>query len=76
MFTYFQVFDARDRASLLFDAFRLASADQLPYDNALNMTRYLCNETHFVPWSTASDEFFPLLRRLFGTPAYELVQVS
>ncbi|PAA88784.1 hypothetical protein BOX15_Mlig000299g3 [Macrostomum lignano] len=47
------VFSPQDRARLLDDSFALASAGYLDYSIPLNMTRYLKNETHYVPWSSA-----------------------
>ncbi|PAA88783.1 hypothetical protein BOX15_Mlig006779g1, partial [Macrostomum lignano] len=47
------VFSPQDRARLLDDSFALASAGYLDYSIPLNMTKYLKNETHYVPWSSA-----------------------
>lgn len=72
----FQLLHAIDRANLIYDAFSLAEAEQLPYDVALNMTDYLNGETHYIPWAVAAKEFHALKRRLYGTDAHDLFKVS
>ncbi|XP_026481876.1 glutamyl aminopeptidase-like [Ctenocephalides felis] len=64
-------FSASDRAHLLNDAFSLAEATLLPYSTALEMTTYLANEMHYVPWAVASTEFYSLKKLLFGSEVYE-----
>merc|ERR1719244_2251525 len=49
-----------DRASLLNDAFSLAESGQLSYSVPLDMTRYLEQETHLVPWDTVYDQLVAL----------------
>ena len=49
-----------DRASLLNDAFSLAEAGLIRYNIPLDMTAYLAQETHLVPW----DTIYSSLRRL------------
>lgn len=59
-----------DRAHLLNDVFSLAEAAQVPYDTALTMTKYLRNETHFVPWDVASSKLNGIRNLLYYTELY------
>uniref|UniRef100_G1PC96 Aminopeptidase n=1 Tax=Myotis lucifugus TaxID=59463 RepID=G1PC96_MYOLU len=43
-------FSSADRASFIDDAFALARAQLLDYKVALNLTKYLKMEKHFLPW--------------------------
>ncbi|CAL7934097.1 unnamed protein product [Xylocopa violacea] len=45
-----------NRVHLLEDAFSLASAGELDYGIAMNMTAYLPQEKHYIPWSVASSK--------------------
>ena len=47
-----EVLEPRDRAHLLNDAFSLAEAGLVSYRVPLDMTAYLAQETHLVPWDT------------------------
>uniref|UniRef100_A0A1W7RAZ8 Aminopeptidase n=1 Tax=Hadrurus spadix TaxID=141984 RepID=A0A1W7RAZ8_9SCOR len=49
----YEIMPASDRSNLLFDAFLLASAGDIGYDVPFSLTRYLQNETHLTPWTTA-----------------------
>ncbi len=71
----FQLFDVGDRAGLMYDSFMLASSSQLDYDIALNLTRYLTGETHYLPWSVAHQEFSNFHHKLFGTDSHEPFKV-
>ncbi|GLG95614.1 Aminopeptidase N, partial [Gryllus bimaculatus] len=62
--------DAADRANLLDDAFSLADAGLLRYEIALEGTRYLRQETEYIPWHVATSKFKKLLRLLHGSLAY------
>ncbi len=42
-----------NRAHLISDAFALAAVDILPYSTPFLMIKYLVEENHFVPWSSA-----------------------
>ena len=44
------VFSLGDRAGLILDAFALADAGLLNFKYALDLTRYLKNETNYIPW--------------------------
>ncbi|KAH0615925.1 hypothetical protein JD844_026568 [Phrynosoma platyrhinos] len=48
-----QDFSSADRAGFLDDAFALARARLLNYSYALNLTKYLKNETEYIPWQRA-----------------------
>uniref|UniRef100_T1GD19 ERAP1-like C-terminal domain-containing protein n=1 Tax=Megaselia scalaris TaxID=36166 RepID=T1GD19_MEGSC len=57
-----------DRASLIDDAFALADAAQLNYGIAFDLTRYLVEETAYVPWEVASSKLLSLKNKLYYTP--------
>lgn len=59
---------AVDRASLLDDVFALADATQVTYETAFDLTRYLIDETAFVPWVVASRKLLTLKTKLYYTP--------
>ncbi|KAK3929260.1 Glutamyl aminopeptidase [Frankliniella fusca] len=59
-----EAMDAVDRAGLISDAFSLADAEELQYETALELTKYLKMEKDFVPWSAASTAISSLLERL------------
>lgn len=59
---------ALDRAHLLHDAFSLASAQQLNYAVALEMTKYLSKETSFVPWDVVSSKLKGIRNLLYSYP--------
>lgn len=59
-----------DRAHLLNDAFSLAEAQQVSYEIALEMTKYLKNETHFVPWDVVSNKLKTIRNLLYYTELY------
>ncbi|XP_056151977.1 glutamyl aminopeptidase [Lampris incognitus] len=48
-------FDAADRTSYIDDAFALARANTLDYGNALNLTKYLANETDYIVWDRVAS---------------------
>ncbi|CAM1298657.1 ENPEP (predicted) [Pycnogonum litorale] len=57
-----QLLSAEDRSSLIHDAFRLSRSGYVDYDLALDLVKYLVNETHYVPWKTA----YYFLREMFS----------
>ncbi|XP_060840151.1 glutamyl aminopeptidase-like isoform X1 [Rhopalosiphum padi] len=61
--------NAADRSNLIHDAFSLANANYLPYGIALNMTKYLSSEHHFVPWDVAATNLNKLRNNLYQRPA-------
>lgn len=64
-------FTVGDRASILNDAFSLADATTIPYDTSLDMTKYLKDETEYVPWSVASSKLTSLKTSLMFTDVYK-----
>ncbi|XP_060840148.1 glutamyl aminopeptidase-like [Rhopalosiphum padi] len=62
---------AADRSNLIHDAFNLANANYLPYGIALNMTKYLSLEHHYVPWDVAATNFNTLRKNLYQRPAHK-----
>ncbi|KAM6426351.1 aminopeptidase N [Liasis olivaceus] len=52
-----------NRAQIIDDAFNLARAEHVGTDLALNTTRYLANETEYLPWDAALDnlDYFQLM---------------
>lgn len=69
-------FSTADRAHLLNDAFSLAEATQLDYEIALNLTRYLANETENVPWSVAASKLSVIRKLMSHTENYPKFLVS
>ncbi|XP_058986694.1 aminopeptidase A [Musca domestica] len=63
-------FDIADRAHLLNDVFALADANQISYDIALDMTKYLEKESDFVPWYVAATKLQALQGNLMQTEIY------
>ncbi|XP_052129987.1 glutamyl aminopeptidase [Frankliniella occidentalis] len=59
-----QQIDAVDRAGLISDAFSLADAEELRYETALDLTKYLKSEKEYVPWDAASTAIGSLVQRL------------
>ncbi|XP_050052260.2 uncharacterized protein [Dermacentor andersoni] len=60
-------FTPSDRGELLAEAFFLARAGHLSYMSALNLSRYIVQENHYVPWSIFSTATSFLHHRLTGT---------
>ncbi|KYO24411.1 glutamyl aminopeptidase [Alligator mississippiensis] len=50
LFKNYQSFSSADRAGVLDDAFSLARADIVNYSVPLDLTKYLQNETEYLPW--------------------------
>ena len=59
-----------DRASLLNDAFSLAEAGLIRYNIPLDMTAYLAQETHLVPWDTIYSSLRVMGSLLRNTASY------
>ncbi|NP_001192196.1 glutamyl aminopeptidase [Acyrthosiphon pisum] len=62
---------AADRSNLIHDAFILANANYLPYGIALNMTKYLSLDHHYVPWDVAATNFKRLSEHLYQRPTHK-----
>lgn len=60
-------FSPSDRGELLIEAFFLARAGHLSYMSALNLSRYIVQENHYVPWAMFSMGTSFLHHRLAGT---------
>lgn len=71
-----QILHASDRGSLIYNAFRLAEANQLSYDVALLMIDYLNRETHYFPWSVAAKDLSNFDKKLYGSNAHASFKVS
>lgn len=50
-----RVFDVKDRAGILGDAFALANAGRIEYKIALDLFDYINLDTDYLPWKAASD---------------------
>ncbi|RXM99098.1 Glutamyl aminopeptidase [Acipenser ruthenus] len=50
-----KMYSIADRAGLIDDGFSLARADLLDYQHALNLTKYLTNETEYLVWQRVSS---------------------
>jgi len=66
---------AADRSNLIHDAFSLAKANYLPYGIALNMTKYLSSEHHYVPWDVAATNLNTLRHNLYQRAAHQNLEV-
>ena len=44
-----------DKTHLLEESFSIAESGDLSYTIPLTLTKYLVNETHYIPWSVASS---------------------
>ncbi|OTF81290.1 aminopeptidase-like protein, partial [Euroglyphus maynei] len=61
-----------DRSGLMMDAFYLAQANLLSYNVPLNLARYLINERHLSPWTTAIRGFSSIQRYISHSSSYEV----
>lgn len=50
-------FSPDNRAQLLDDAFNLALANRIPYEWALELSKYLEKEREWAPWNSVLSEF-------------------
>lgn len=55
-----QTLSAANRANLLDDMFSLADAGQLEYNIVLNISEYLTEEYHALPWMVAKSKFMAI----------------
>lgn len=65
-----------DRTHLLDDAFSIARAGQLSYQVPLEMTKYLVNETEYVPWTVAASKFKGIKTLIQSYAVYPKLQVN
>ncbi|PSN39002.1 Aminopeptidase N [Blattella germanica] len=63
----FEKIHSVNRAQLLDDALNLARGGVISYDTALSITRYLSQETDYIPWYSALTGLSYLKLRLTGT---------
>ncbi|XP_075230576.1 aminopeptidase N-like isoform X2 [Lycorma delicatula] len=63
-----------NRAALIDDSFALALSNNSDINIAMDLTKYLYNETDFIPWITAKNIFKRLDKSLWGSPARPLFQ--
>ena len=61
-----------DRASLLNDAFSLAESGHISYTVPLDLTNYLEQEVHLVPWATVYDKLVAMGSLLEQSPTFPL----
>lgn len=69
-------FSVINRAQLIDDAFNLARADYLSYSILFNLTRYLRNESEYIPWKSAANGIKFLDAMLCRTHIYGAFQVG
>lgn len=50
---FLQKISLKSRVRIIADTFTLAEAGRVPYDAALNLTRYLSKEKEYLPWEMA-----------------------
>lgn len=62
--------DVKNRAQIIDDAFSLARAGVIGYDVAFATTKYLANETEYVPWSAAAGNLGYIDSMLSSTSSY------
>ena len=60
-----------DRSGIMMDAFYLAQANLLSYNVPLNLAKYLVNETHLSPWTTAIRGFSSIQRYISHSSSYK-----
>jgi aminopeptidase N len=63
-----------NRAQIVDDAFNLAKASLLDYNTAFRVTKFLSNETDFIPWSAAQNVFSYIQLMMKNTPDYSLLK--
>ncbi|MEE6461812.1 hypothetical protein FKM82_001413 [Ascaphus truei] len=64
LLTNHENFSETDRGGFIDDAFALASAEQLDYDIALNLTKYLQRERNYIPWQRVSSALSYIINML------------
>ncbi|CAK1546283.1 unnamed protein product [Leptosia nina] len=68
--TSHEVIHLLNRAQIVDDSFNLARTGRLDYEFALDVSRYLVNESDYIPWGSANNAFAYLDVVLSGTDAY------
>ena len=62
---------SKNRAQLLDDTFVLASVNQVPYAQALDMSLYLKAEQEYVPWNAVTAELAYIDSMLYFQREYQ-----
>lgn len=70
-----QSFPLLNRGQLIDDAFNLARAKQVSVALALNTTRFLRNETDYLPWDTAINSLYYFVHMFDRSEVYGPMQV-
>ncbi|XP_052740598.1 aminopeptidase N-like [Bicyclus anynana] len=72
LFTSHNIIHLLNRAQIVDDVFNMARNGRTSYSNAFDVSRYLVNETDYIPWGSANSAFTYLDTVLSGSPAYNL----
>lgn len=72
----FSMIAPTNRAQIVDDALTLARAGKLDYRIALNLTRYLINETEYVPWRSALGALSFIESMMSSGSEYYMFKVS
>lgn len=67
-----------DKAHLLEESFSIAATGQpgeIGYDVPLSLTKYLSTELNFIPWSVGVFELEAMLKYLYNSKYYPMLQV-
>ncbi|XP_004523069.1 aminopeptidase N [Ceratitis capitata] len=67
-------FHPRNRAQLIFDAYKFSSTGRLSHSVYLNLLQYLTNEDQYAPWTTAYSVISTFNRYLNGDEDYAKFQ--
>uniref|UniRef100_A0A915L5H9 Aminopeptidase n=1 Tax=Romanomermis culicivorax TaxID=13658 RepID=A0A915L5H9_ROMCU len=67
-----KIFTPPQRAQILSDSFELAVAGTLDITLAFNLSKYLINETEYLPWMTATKNFLFVDTFMQTVPEYNL----
>lgn len=68
-------FDPRNRAQLIFDAYKFSSTGRLSQDIFLNLLQYLPNEDQYAPWTTVYSIMVTFNNYLNGDEDYQNFQL-
>ncbi|XP_069669083.1 aminopeptidase N-like isoform X2 [Periplaneta americana] len=68
---YYKDIHVINRAQILDDVFSLSRAGIVNYSTAFNISAYLMDEMHPIPWSSYTNRISFIRRQLFGTGAYD-----
>lgn len=71
-----RVISTKNRAQLLDDTLTIARANIVPYENALDLTKYLALERDYAPWTAAANALDFIDIMLYGYPDFNEWKVS